>query len=132
MRFASLTASASVFLLGGCGFFTGTSPTSGAVVNGLTSPAGQLFCTLEKADGSVVVGLIDASAGSSAAAPVAVLATNAGAAMVQHECDLAAAAVGAKVGAPVPPPATPVTNVPIAVPAGAPTSAAPAAAAPAP
>ena len=121
-----------LMLLSACQVFTGVSPSSGPVVNELTSPAGQLFCRIDNAGGSEIVGVVDASASGlgTVGAPIAVLATNAGAAMVAQECSAAAAAESASTGTPVSPPSTAVPNVAIQVPAGAPTSAAPTASAP--
>ena len=87
----------------------------GAVTSALSSPAGQLFCRVDTTAGPTVVGIIDATAtaGLGGAAPVAILATNATAAVVQADCQAAAAVLGAKGGGPIPPPSVPGSNVAI-------------------
>jgi hypothetical protein len=70
------------------------------VQTAVNSPAGQLFCAVQTAGGgAIVVGLIDAEASAlaPAAAPIAIIATNAGKAIVDRAC---AAAGGIAVSPP--------------------------------
>jgi hypothetical protein len=101
---------------------TGASSCSSGLTADLTAHPvlGQLFCQLDTAEGSTVVGLIDGTASASTGAvggAVAVLATGAAQADVQSDCQAAAANEGAKAGVPVSPPATAVGNVAV-VPVG--------------
>jgi hypothetical protein len=118
MRFKCLIAAGSLSALAGCSLFTPTATTSSSsAVNNLTSRAGQLFCQLDKAEGSTVVALaVAAESGTGTiAAPALILATNATAAVVQADCAAAAAEEGASIGLPVSPPATPAGTVTLAV-----------------
>lgn len=86
----------------------GCSPAqNAAVVADMSTPAGQLFCAIQGASGTVVAGLIDASA-VVAGAPVAIIATGALKAQVDADC----AAAG---GVAVSPPASPATAPQVAV-----------------
>ncbi len=92
-----------LFALAGC--------TSAQLQTAASTPAGQLFCAVQTAGGgSIVVGLIDAEASSlaPAAAPVAILATNATKILVDRAC----AAAG---GIAVSPPANPASAPQVAV-----------------
>ena len=86
-----------------------------------SSPAGQLFCSIQTSGGgSLVAGIIDAEATAllpPGASPVAVLATNKTAAFVSSKCAAAAASVGGVSGVPVSPPANPAAAPVVAVPA---------------
>lgn len=75
----------------------------------LASPAGQLFCAISTQSGPIVVGLIQAKAGASAAAPLAVIATGQTASYVNDLCKQAH-------GVPVSPPANPAAAPQVAVP----------------
>jgi hypothetical protein len=84
----------------------------------LSSPAGQLFCAIDTGGGGqIIAGLIDADATAKlgAAAPIAVVATNATAAAVQADCAAAAQAVGGKAGVPVSPPPSTATVATVAI-----------------
>jgi hypothetical protein len=87
----------------------GCSPT--AITTALDTPTGQLFCAVQTGGGgAVVVALIDAAATAAApaAAPVAVIATGAGQAVVNADCALAK-------GIPVSPPPLPATAPQVAI-----------------
>lgn len=85
----------------------------------LSSVPGQLFCTIQTTGGgSFIAALVAAALGSAApgAAPLAVIATNAGKAAVDTDCANAAANVpGAVSGVPVSPPANPATVATLAI-----------------
>lgn len=85
----------------------------------LSSAPGQLFCTIQTTGGgSFIAALVAVALGSAApgAAPLAVIATNAGKAAVDTDCANAAANVpGAVSGVPVSPPANPATVATLAI-----------------
>lgn len=92
---------------------------AGSVTNALSSPVGQLFCSIQMAGGgSFVAALTAAAIGGAApgAAPLAVIATNAGKASVDADCAKAVASVqGAISAAPVSPPANPAGAAQVAI-----------------
>ena len=95
------------------------SPAGVAQVNaGLQTPAGALFCVLQKPGITVVANVVNAEASKKApgAAPVLILAENAAAAFVQQACDRAALAGGYSGGAPTSPPAGGAVVPPVAIP----------------
>jgi hypothetical protein len=98
---AGLLAVAGAFGIAAC---VGTTQTTS-----LQSPAGQLFCAIQTSGGgTIVAGLVSgASATLGGAAPLVVLATNAGQTAVDQDCAAAAAATGGTAGLPVVPPAVP-------------------------
>lgn len=82
--------------------------------NALASAPGQLFCSIQTAGGgSFLAALVDAEASAlaPAAAPIAVLATNALKADVDDDCAQAAKNVNGVSGNPVSPPASPAMPV---------------------
>ncbi len=88
--------------------------TAAQVQSAVTSEPGQLFCAVQAAGGgAIVVGLVDAEATAlaPAAAPVAILATNASKAFVDSAC---AAAGGIAVSPPSNPSVAPQLAVAVA------------------
>jgi hypothetical protein len=89
------------------------------VGNALASPQGRLFCSIQMAGGgSFVAGVVAASVTASApsAAPLVVIAANAGKAAVDQDCAKAAVSVaGAVSGAPVSPPVNPASAAQVAI-----------------
>lgn len=84
----------------------------------LQSQPGQLFCAIQtNGGGSILAGVIDAeaTAASPAAAPIAILATNATKVFVDNACTQAAANTGAVSAIPASPPANPAAAPTVAV-----------------
>lgn len=85
----------------------------------LSSPPGELFCSIQLAGGgSMVGGLVSAEASAllPGAAPIAVLATNSGVAAVNADCAKAAQSIAGGVsGVPVSPPPNPAAAAQIAI-----------------
>lgn len=104
--------------LAGC-----TQGQQGALNMGLASPPGQLFCTIQTTGGGSFVARLLATAMTGTAptaAPLFVLATDAGKAAVDADCAKAAQTVtGGVSGVPVSPPANPGTVASVAIPAPA-------------
>lgn len=104
-----------------------------AITKGLASQPGRLFCSIQMSGGGAFVATLTAVAitgASPGAAPLAVIATNAGKAAVDADCAKAALATpGALSAAPVSPPpnAASVPSVAIVAPASPVVAASPAA-----
>lgn len=118
---APLTGPTIASVLGalGCVMLLGlTACAIGEVAKLLTTPPGQLFCSIETAGGgSFVAGLVtDAAPSLGKVAPIAVIATNSLKKSVDDDCAQAAANVDAVSGVPVSPPPGTVPTVAVTAP----------------
>ena len=82
----------------------------------LATPAGALFCVLQKPGITVIANVVNTKVKDPTGAALLVLAENATATAVQTACDKAAAAAGYSGGAPTAPPAGGSTVPPVAIP----------------